>query len=50
MLSTWEREQPGRTQSIFSAMRQVEPQTLADTRLFDFATLRAQRPQDTEPA
>jgi tRNA 2-thiocytidine biosynthesis protein TtcA len=50
MLSAWEREQPGRTQSIFSAMRQVEPQTLADTRLFDFATLRAQLPLETAPA
>jgi len=50
MLTAWELEQPGRTQSIFSAMRQVEPQTLADTRLFDFATLRAQLPQETEPA
>jgi tRNA 2-thiocytidine biosynthesis protein TtcA len=49
MLSAWEREHPGRMQSIFSAMRQVEPATLADSRLFDFAALRA-RPPAAAPA
>ena len=39
MLAAWEREQPGRTQSIFSALTQVEPATLADRRLFDFVQL-----------
>jgi tRNA 2-thiocytidine biosynthesis protein TtcA len=48
MLAGWEREQPGRLQSIFSALRQVEPATLADTRRFDFAGLRALPKQ--EPA
>jgi tRNA 2-thiocytidine biosynthesis protein TtcA len=41
MLADWERANPGRVQSIFSAIRHVEPQTLADTRLVDFAALRA---------
>jgi tRNA 2-thiocytidine biosynthesis protein TtcA len=41
MLADWERAQPGRVQSIFSALRNVEPETLADTRLVDFAALRA---------
>ena len=41
MLAAWEREQPGRLQSIFSALCQVEPQTLADRQLFDFQTLAA---------
>ena len=52
MLAAWEREQPGRMQSIFSALRQVEPGTLADPRLFDFAGLRT-RPapaRDLQPA
>jgi tRNA 2-thiocytidine biosynthesis protein TtcA len=40
MLADWERRHPGRVQSIFSALRNVEPQTLADTRLVDFAALR----------
>ncbi|MEZ5487003.1 MAG: tRNA 2-thiocytidine(32) synthetase TtcA [Steroidobacteraceae bacterium] len=43
MLADWEREFPGRTESIFSALCQVEPGHLADPRLFDFASLR-QRP------
>ena len=52
MLSSWEREHPGRIQSIFTALRQVEPGTLADTRLFDFAALRGRAPalRETEPA
>jgi tRNA 2-thiocytidine biosynthesis protein TtcA len=39
MLADWERQQPGRTESIFSALRNVEPAQLADGRLFDFAGL-----------
>jgi tRNA 2-thiocytidine biosynthesis protein TtcA len=41
MLAEWEREHPGRTESLFSALRNVEPATLADTGLFDFAGLTA---------
>jgi tRNA 2-thiocytidine biosynthesis protein TtcA len=40
MLADWERTHPGRTESIFTALRNVEPATLADTGLFDFAGLR----------
>jgi len=40
MLASWEREHPGRTQSIFTALRNVQPATLADPRQFDFAGLR----------
>ena len=39
MLAEWEREFPGRTESIFSALRHVELGSLADTRVFDFAGL-----------
>ena len=39
MLAAWELEYPGRTESIFSALRNVEAAHLADTRLFDFAAL-----------
>jgi tRNA 2-thiocytidine biosynthesis protein TtcA len=39
MLAAWEREQPGRIESILSALRNVQPECLADTRLFDFANL-----------
>jgi tRNA 2-thiocytidine biosynthesis protein TtcA len=39
MLRQWEREFPGRTESIFSALRHVELAHLADPRHFDFAAL-----------
>jgi tRNA 2-thiocytidine biosynthesis protein TtcA len=45
MLADWERAFPGRTESIFSALRHLEPAHLADPRHFDFATLEARRVQ-----
>jgi len=39
MLADWEREYPGRTETIFSAMRNVSPSQLADPAAFDFAGL-----------
>jgi tRNA 2-thiocytidine biosynthesis protein TtcA len=36
MLAEWERQYPGRTETIFSALRNVEPETLADPEAFDF--------------
>jgi tRNA 2-thiocytidine biosynthesis protein TtcA len=43
MLQSWEREFPGRIESIFAAMRDVAPSQLADPRLFDFRGLDARR-------
>jgi tRNA 2-thiocytidine biosynthesis protein TtcA len=43
MLADWERDFPGRTESIFSALRHVEPEHLADPRRFDFAGLEGRR-------
>ena len=43
MLAGWEREFPGRTESIFSALRNVEPEHLADIRRFDFGGLDGRR-------
>ena len=43
MLARWEQEFPGRTESIFSALRHVEPEHLADPRRFDFAGLEGLR-------
>jgi tRNA 2-thiocytidine biosynthesis protein TtcA len=43
MLAQWERAFPGRTESIFSALRHVELEHLADTRHFDFAALDVKR-------
>ncbi|MFZ9303956.1 MAG: tRNA 2-thiocytidine(32) synthetase TtcA [Steroidobacteraceae bacterium] len=45
MLHDWEKAYPGRTESIFSAIRSVEAGHLADPALFDFAALAA-RPHD----
>jgi tRNA 2-thiocytidine biosynthesis protein TtcA len=50
MLAAWEREHPGRIQSILSALRHVEPATLADPRLMNFAGLRALSVPQTAPA
>jgi tRNA 2-thiocytidine biosynthesis protein TtcA len=41
MLADWEREHPGRVETISSALRNVEPEHLADPSLFDFAGLDA---------
>jgi tRNA 2-thiocytidine biosynthesis protein TtcA len=43
MLAAWEREFPGRTESIASALRNVELQHLGDARHFDFAGLDLRR-------
>jgi tRNA 2-thiocytidine biosynthesis protein TtcA len=39
MLHQWERQYPGRTETIFSAIRSVQPSQLADVKLFDFLNL-----------
>jgi tRNA 2-thiocytidine biosynthesis protein TtcA len=39
MLADWERDYPGRTEAIFSAMRNVSLSQLADPAAFDFAGL-----------
>ncbi|MGI1677391.1 MAG: tRNA 2-thiocytidine(32) synthetase TtcA [Cellvibrionaceae bacterium] len=39
MLSDWEKTQPGRTESIFSAIQKISPSQLADRDLFDFTDL-----------
>ncbi len=43
MLADWEREYPGRTETIFSSMRNVAVSHLADPAAFDFAGLDARR-------
>jgi tRNA 2-thiocytidine biosynthesis protein TtcA len=39
MLAEWERHHPGRMETIFRSLRNVEPSHLADGRLYDFAGL-----------
>jgi len=41
MLADWEREHPGRTETIFAALQNIAPSQLADRALFDFAGLGA---------
>ncbi len=43
MLQAWERQYPGRLETIFSAIKNVSPSQLADVNLFDFAGLQLQR-------
>ncbi|RBP84751.1 tRNA 2-thiocytidine(32) synthetase TtcA [Marinomonas rhizomae] len=40
MLQKWEKEFPGRTETMFSAMQNIVPSHLADTDLFDFKGLK----------
>ncbi|HEV7632346.1 MAG TPA: tRNA 2-thiocytidine(32) synthetase TtcA [Steroidobacteraceae bacterium] len=49
MLAEWEQAYPGRTESIFTALRNVEPAHLADTDLFDFHALVGATPADPAP-
>ncbi len=39
MLQQWERQHPGRTQTIFTAMQNVAPSHLLDATLFDFTNI-----------
>ncbi len=39
MLRRWDKEHPGRVESIFSSIQNIAPSQLADTRLFDFEHL-----------
>ena len=41
MLNDWEKQYPGRTETLFSAIKNVVPSQLADGTLFDFTNLRA---------
>ena len=43
MLQTWEMENPGRLETIFTSIKNVSPSQLADRELFDFETLRIDR-------
>jgi tRNA 2-thiocytidine biosynthesis protein TtcA len=39
MLTQWERQYPGRSQTIFTAMQNVKPSHLLDASLFDFKNI-----------
>lgn len=48
MLQTWERQYPGRTETIFSAIRNVQPSQLGDLNLFNFTHLEIDRSAPVE--
>lgn len=48
MLAEWEKEHPGRVETIFAAIGNVAPSQLADTNLFDFSSLK-QEISETSP-
>lgn len=43
MLHSWEKQYPGRTETLFSAIKNVSPSQLADTTLFNFTDLHANK-------
>jgi tRNA 2-thiocytidine biosynthesis protein TtcA len=43
MLQAWDKQAPGRSETIFSALQNAAPSQLADTALFDFAGLESLR-------
>ena len=45
MLQLWDKTNPGRVESIFTALTSVKPSQLADRDLFDFASLQVDRSQ-----
>ena len=48
MLQQWDKEQPGRIETIFSAMQDIVPSQMLDKKLFEFEGLRVQR-EKAEP-
>ena len=49
MLQAWEKEFPGRTETIFSSLQDIAPSQLADRKLFDFQSLSLER-EDIQPS
>lgn len=49
MLREWEQRYPGRTETLFSSIRNVVPSHLADPAIFDFAAHPAADPQSIDP-
>ncbi len=49
MLHGWEKQYPGRTETLFSAIKNVTPSQLADTALFNFTDLQTDKNAAVEP-
>ncbi len=50
MLNNWDRQFPGRLETIFSSLQNIAPSQLADTELFDFASLQTGELKMPDPA
>ena len=50
MLRGWERQHPGRVETIFRSICNVAPSQLADVSLYPFRELRIQRPDSESDA
>ena len=50
MLHGWEKQYPGRTETLFSAIKNVTPSQLADTALFNFTDLQIDKNANAELA
>jgi tRNA 2-thiocytidine biosynthesis protein TtcA len=48
MLRDWEKQYPGRTETMFTALQNVAPSHLMDPRLFDFKGVKATGVADAE--
>lgn len=48
MLNAWDKQFPGRIETIFASLQNIAPSQMADTSLFDFAGLRRD-PESTIP-
>jgi tRNA 2-thiocytidine biosynthesis protein TtcA len=48
MSQTWERQSPGRTETIFSAICNVQPSQLGDLKLFNFTNLEVNKSEEAE--
>ena len=48
MLQQWEKQHPGRLETIFAATKNIAPSQLADTDLFDFTSLKIEREAEQE--
>ncbi len=48
MLSTWEKQFPGRVESIFTSLQNISPSQLADPKMFDFVGLQINRQSEAQ--
>ena len=49
MLNSWDKQFPGRIETIFASLQNIAPSQLADTQLFDFANLQREPDLNIDP-